>query len=49
MASMDMIKLAGGEPANFLRCCGGCVFGPGKIVAKAFQIDNDGCESKSNI
>ena len=24
MASMDMIKLAGGEPANFLRCWWRC-------------------------
>ena len=35
MASMDMIKLAGGEPANFLDIGGGAT--PEKIV-KAFKL-----------
>ena len=35
MASMDMIKLAGGEPANFLDVGGGAT--PEKIV-KAFKL-----------
>ena len=35
MASMDMIKLAGGEPANFLDVGGGAT--PDKIV-KAFKL-----------
>jgi malate-CoA ligase subunit beta len=35
MASMDMIKLAGGEPANFLDVGGGAT--PEKIV-KAFRL-----------
>ena len=35
MASMDMIKLAGGEPANFLDVGGGAT--PEKMV-KAFKL-----------
>lgn len=38
MATMDIIKLHGGEPANFLDVGGGATK---KVVEKAFAILND--------
>ena len=45
MASMDMIKLAGGSPANFLDVGGGAT--PEKIV-KAFKLVTMDEKVKSN-